>query len=113
MGFFDFLKPTDPVDKAARRFARMLVLWRNRNPGQPITAAIQPAAAVLLRRMTPEGPRSAALEVVLSGGRPVSDVRELCRALVEFETGITPEDTEAHARLIGAVDRELAAAGYH
>ncbi|HEV8131513.1 MAG TPA: hypothetical protein VGQ81_09680 [Acidobacteriota bacterium] len=112
MGFFDFLKPGDPVDKAARRFARMLVSWQQANPGQPIGAAVEPAAVALLRRMTPEGPRSPALELFLSGGL-VSDVREFCRALVEFETGISPGDTEAYARLIRAVDQELAAAGYY
>lgn len=107
MGFFDFLKPADPVDRAARRSARMLISWQKRHPGQPASAAIEPVV-VLLRGMTPEGPRSAALDVVLSGAG--LNVRELCRALVEIQTGISRTDTEAYARLIQAVDRELAAA---
>jgi hypothetical protein len=102
-------KTADPLEKAARRSARMLTSWRRRNPDQPIGSAIDSQVAILLQKFAPEAPRSAALNAILNGGA-VADIHELCRALVELQTGISPQDAEAYARLTRAVDQELAAA---
>lgn len=108
MGFFDFFKPADPIQKAAKQWARMLVSWQKKNPGLPISQAISPQVAALLRSMSPEGTHVATIDAILSGGQ-IGDVHEFCRSLVQLQTGVEP-GSEQYARVVRAVDQELAAA---
>ena len=96
---FDFLKRSDPVEKAAKQWASMLVKWQRDNPGRPVSecmAKVRP----LMQHLYKEG---SGIETVdaLFAGKTSSDLREVCIAFVQLQTQAD------RARVEPAVDRAL------
>jgi len=103
-----FSGPADPIQVSAARYARLIVRWREKNPGKPLHESLSGAGFEILLKMIPRrtGQRER-LERLAHPEYVTEDIREFCRELVSVEADVTPDDPDGWAKVARAVDEEL------
>jgi hypothetical protein len=112
--FLQWMRLSDPTQRAVRKYARAIVKFHEDYPERPLQECIPPLAKKLLLKLMPSGTYEGdRLEAIFAGGPPCYDPVEYCCRLVTLETGVTTDDGREYLQQAEQVEAELRQMGFY